>query len=67
MKTLLALIGLAASLSGCARDHAEATTKPARPLPAGQSVAFTVNASSNGPLFYQWYSNGTNTGGQTNR
>jgi ABC-type phosphate/phosphonate transport system substrate-binding protein len=74
MKTLRILVGLAACClwSGCAHDHSEAASKtgtePTNAAMVGQTVTFGVVASTNGaPLTYQWYFNGTNATGATNR
>jgi hypothetical protein len=74
MKTLHILIGLAGCClwSGCAHDQAEATSKnaakPDNAALVGQTAVFRVAASTNGgPLTYQWYFNGTNASGATNR
>jgi hypothetical protein len=61
MKALLALVGLATIffLSGCACDHAEATTKTASQPPPAPVATVTVNSTGT-PLYYQWQFNGTN-------
>jgi hypothetical protein len=73
-----ALIGVLACglLNGCAHDQAKPAgnniSQSGTAAPAGQSVTFSVRASTNGILTYQWYANGasigdTNVSGSTNR
>jgi hypothetical protein len=75
MKKLRILIGLAVCCLwvGYGHDRSEATgktvTEPANPVIVGATVTFNVVATTNGdgPLRYQWNSDGTNTSGATNR
>jgi hypothetical protein len=71
MKKLHALVGLTicGCLIGCAHDQpaGDGATKPAKVAVVSQPAAFSVMASTNGSLFYQWQFNGTNVGGVTNR
>jgi len=56
-------------LSGCAHDQTKSTGgEPVNGTVGSPTPAFSVSAASNGaPLYYQWYNNGTNIGGTTNR
>jgi uncharacterized lipoprotein YajG len=65
MKTLLTLLGIAASclLSGCAHDTStKAASKSGAETSANPSINLAVTNTGNPPLAYQWR---TNIGGAT--
>src|SRR5438270_456686 len=75
--TLLTLLLLGLTLSGCGSDSSPSaqqvnpvapaiTTQPASQMVvAGQTATFTVTATGTAPVSYQWQSNGTAIGGAT--
>src|SRR5438132_3594824 len=76
--TLLTLLLLGLTLSGCGSDGSPSAQSPVTPVApaittqpasqtvtAGQRATFTVTATGTAPLSYQWQKNGTTIGGAT--
>ncbi|TLZ55664.1 MAG: hypothetical protein E6K22_03395, partial [Gammaproteobacteria bacterium] len=76
--TLLTLLLLGLTLSGCGSDSSPSAQSPVTPVApaittqpasqtvsAGQTATFTVAATGTAPLSYQWQKNGTAIGGAT--